>query len=206
MKRIKVICLSVVLVICLTFISTATFAISASKAIEKKVFRLHVIGESNSVDDQIVKYKVRDEIISKSEIYFKDARNSDQAKIKAQENLNKFLDAANSVLQNNGSEKRCRAFVENRFFPTKEYENNIVLPAGNYDALVIIIGEGKGENWWCVMFPQICLSGAVNTKMKDVLKGDELELTKKPKTKSAKIKFKTVELYNMLVEGIKEIV
>ena len=206
MKKIKVIIFTLLIMMTVTFLSSAAMAISADNDLENKVFRLHVIAQSNSVDDQLLKLKVRDSVLNVSQTLFADAKSAAEAKNKAEENLSQFSDAANNTLKSNDSEYTVTVSVENRFFPTKEYENGVLLPAGNYNALVVTIGEGRGENWWCVMFPQICLSGAINTQMKDVLDDDELELTKRPETKNEKIKFKTVEMFNMLSESVKEII
>lgn len=184
-------------------ISIAFATISAAKdlkEIEKNVLRLHITANSDSAADQELKLKVRDEVLKATSDIFEKAENADDAAALAESNINLITETANKVIAESGFDYGASAAVATVYFPTKEYEGNIKLPAGEYRALRIALGSGKGKNWWCVMFPPVCLSGSIkkddSKKMTDVLSGGALELTKPPKTSKAKIRFKSVEIIN----------
>ncbi|MBE6903013.1 MAG: hypothetical protein E7480_00185 [Ruminococcaceae bacterium] len=200
MKKIKVFFLSLLLIFAVLFSCSAITVLATAKSVSQKVFRLHIVANSNSAEDQIEKYALRDEILSKCSYIFQNAKDANEAMYLSEQNKEKILNIAKEF-----SDRDIEISIENKFFPTKEYENDILLPAGNYNALVIKIGQGKGENWWCVLFPQICLSGSVKNDMEDILNEKELEITKKPSSKKASVRFKFIEIFNKIVEDIKSI-
>lgn len=118
-------------------------------------FRLHVIANSDSVADQTVKLKVRDAVIAElSEMQYVHSR--EEAAIAAEARMNDIIAVANAVLKENGMEYTAKGEVGVFAFPEKEYSGK-VYPAGDYLALRIVLGEGEGQNWWCVLFPPLCL-------------------------------------------------
>ncbi len=139
-----------------------------SEDISTDIVRLHIIANSNSQNDQSIKLKVRDAIIKK-------AQESDEEITIEYVNKNKaqIEKRANDVLLKNGCDYICRVETGRFYFPTKFYEN-ITLPEGDYDAVRIILGNGNGENWWCVMYPPLCFTdkakGEMSTKNKEKLK------------------------------------
>lgn len=169
--------------------------------IKNEVFRLHVIANSDSEKDQSLKLSVRDAILKKSEEVFSSCRTKAEAQKAAQENLPLFLKTAKETIEKNGFDYSVGISLGKSRFPTKTY-SSVTLPAGEYDALRVVIGNGKGKNWWCVMFPPLCLPAACGEeKLSDVLSDGELELVKgEPKYE---IRFWLVEKFEEFKERIK---
>lgn len=124
-----------------------------------KLFRLHILANSDSEEDQQLKYALRDYLLSDMEEIFSDCSSAGEAKEAARKNLALITEKSQQFVYDKGYDYKITASVENIFFTTRQY-GSFVAPAGNYDALRILIGEGEGHNWWCVMFPPLCL-GAV---------------------------------------------
>ena len=131
-----------------------------------KIMRLHVIANSDSTYDQTLKLNVRDRILSESESIFKKAGSLEEAEININEGLPKLRECAQKEIAKQGYNYTVSVKAEPSYFPTRTYEN-VTLPAGYYKSLKVIIGEGKGKNWWCVLFPPMCLPAA--EKEEDVL-------------------------------------
>lgn len=164
--------------------------------ISKKVFRLHIIANSDSVEDQELKLKVRDRILSQTQDLFNIADSKYDAKKITEENLNKIIQIAQDEVYANGYNYPVCAKVTNMHFNTRRYDN-FVLPAGRYDALRIEIGKSEGKNWWCVMFPPLCVSTAQeNKKLEDVLSKDEFEITNNET--EYELKFKIIEWFEKI--------
>ncbi|MBO5929729.1 MAG: stage II sporulation protein R [Clostridia bacterium] len=125
-----------------------------SKEVSGGIVRLHVIANSNSQHDQAVKLSVRDEILRISR-ELSDGKAAGLSFAKMHEDL--LVKTANLVLKERNCDYTCRIEMGNFFFPTRKYAS-LTLPAGNYNAVRIILGEGKGENWWCVMYPPLCFT------------------------------------------------
>ena len=127
--------------------------------IRNSVFRLHIIANSDSESDQSLKLKVRDGMLELAEELFADANDYIEAKEIAEKNIDILRQNAKETLAENGCNSNVSVTVGKAWFGTREYED-FTLPAGEYDALRIVIGEGSGKNWWCVMFPAVCLPAA----------------------------------------------
>ena len=119
------------------------------------LIRLHVIANSDSPEDQALKLRVRDQLLLRFGQIFKDARTMDQARALIEANLEELEKTALAEINNQGYDYQVSAQLGIFPFPTKVYGNE-VYPAGRYEALRVVIGEGKGANWWCVMFPPLC--------------------------------------------------
>ena len=132
------------------------------QALGERVIRLHVIANSDSPRDQAMKLAVRDRVLAKAESLYSADANREQALDILNQNLAQLAQEGRDVVEEWGSDHPVTAKVEQCWFPTKEYED-FALPAGEYTALRIIIGEGAGENWWCVAFPPLCLGAASQT-------------------------------------------
>lgn len=129
-------------------------------------FRLHILANSNSNEDQQVKLKVRDAVL----VAMKDVakcKNASEAEEYIKNNIGIILETANETLAQNGFDYTATAQTGNFHFPEKTYKD-VTYPEGNYEALRIILGDGKGNNWWCVMFPPLCLSEVTDTEDTDV--------------------------------------
>ena len=124
-----------------------------------KLFRLHILANSDSEEDQQLKYDLRDYIMEDMEYVFRDCSDAEEAKQAAKAALGDIAAKAQRFVYDKGYDYQVAVSVENTYFTTRSY-GSLVVPAGNYDALRIVIGEGEGHNWWCVMFPPLCL-GAV---------------------------------------------
>lgn len=124
-----------------------------------QVVRLHVIANSDSTRDQEMKLAVRDRVLAKAEnLYSGESTRGEALEILSQ-HLHELAQEGQSVVEEWGCEEQVTAQIGRCWFPTKEYEN-FALPAGEYTALRIVIGEGQGQNWWCVAFPPLCLGAA----------------------------------------------
>lgn len=146
------------------------------KNIRQEVLRLHVIANSDSYEDQLLKLKVRDNVLEKGKSIFGISDNKNDAKKALEINQKLIESAAEEEIRKNGYDYPVKVEIGKSRFPTKTY-GNITLPAGEYDALRVIIGEGSGKNWWCVMFPPMCLPAASeDVKIDDVMNEKELQL------------------------------
>lgn len=147
------------------------------KTIRTKVLRLHVIAASDSEEDQALKLKVRDSVLRCSQDILSGETQKGTAERRIAANLDALRIAAEEEIQKNGYDYPVRVELTKADFPTRTYEN-VTLPAGQYNAVRVVIGNGEGKNWWCVMFPPLCLSAAKKqTGLSDVLNKDELALT-----------------------------
>lgn len=173
------------------------------KGIEQNVLRLHIIANSDSDFDQELKLKVRDGILGVSNGIFGDVKNERDAENEAVKRLDLFENTAHRVIQENGYDYPVDISLEDTFFETRQYEN-VSLPAGVYRALRVVIGKGEGKNWWCVMFPPMCLPAAQeNTEpLENVL--DEAQIDAVENADQYEIKFKIVEVYGYISQKIKE--
>lgn len=197
----KNIIISLIMGLILTVAASAIGA-SAQQNIAKDVLRLHIIANSNSEADQALKLIVRDGILKKCMPLLK-GDTIEEVKSNVNLNIDEINKAAQEILAQNNSSYGVVSSIEKCRFPTKNY-GSFALPAGKYDALRIVIGEGKGENWWCVMFPPLCLAGATDNEISICQKAgiDEnnisLMTAKSSKNTEYEIKFKLAELADLL--------
>ena len=139
------------------------------------VLRLHVIANSDTPEDQALKLKVRDALLKKTSALAA-AETKRQAAQTLQAQLAALQHTAKRAVRRQGFCYDVAVSLEHTAFPTRTY-GDVTLPAGEYDALRVVIGEGKGQNWWCVMFPPLCLPAASGgTALGDVLDEDALQL------------------------------
>lgn len=127
-----------------------------SKQLSEDIVRLHVVANSDSEEDQAVKLEVRDAILGSLEEGLADLQDADQAVAYIESVLPKLTQVANSVLEQAGYDETATVSLAVEEFPTREYET-FTLPSGVYQSLRVVIGEGEGHNWWCVVFPNLCL-------------------------------------------------
>ncbi len=184
-----------------SYLSLASF-ISSSDKIRRNVLRLHIKANSDSETDQNLKLKVRDEILKEGSYIFAGAQNLKDAVENCENARGKIQKTAEKVIRENGYDYSVKTEIGRSFFPVRTYENSVTLPAGDYTALKITIGGGKGHNWWCVMFPPLCLPAAEGEKtLSDVLENDEEKLVKSnPKYE---FRFKIAELFEKICSKAK---
>ncbi len=175
------------------FICSFVPLITTGESISNKVLRLHIIANSDSDYDQNVKLKVRDEVLKLSGDMFADCKTLEDAKNVSQNNIDLIQSIANNTLSSLGCSEAATVAVAKEYFSTRIYDD-FTLPAGIYDSIKIVIGNGEGHNWWCVMFPQVCLSGCTKD-LEDDLTNEEIKMIH---SKDYIVKFKAVEIYEKL--------
>lgn len=162
-------------------------------ALAEEVLRFHVIANSNSESDQELKLLVRDTILSYMKRYLSKDADLEMTKKWAKTHLKELEEVAKRVIYTEGFRYNAKAEIKKVSFPGKTY-GDITFPAGEYEALRIIIGEGAGENWWCVLYPNLCFLDSIHAvvpkeekeKLQDVLTKDEYEMV----TMNSKFKIK----------------
>ncbi len=144
----------------LLFIIILTVAVTAQKspAPEPEYLRMHVRANSNSAEDQAVKYEVKEAIVEFLMPVAASADDKEEAIALLRARLPEIEEVADGVLAENGFSYTARASVREEEFPSRVYEG-VTLEAGVYDALIVELGTGKGDNWWCVIYPPLCFSG-----------------------------------------------
>ena len=195
-----------VIAVLLSFISGYASFANQCNDIRSEVFRLHVLANSDSKADQALKLKVRDKIISESGKLFGNAKSKAEAEKIASANLSEIQQVAQQEVYDLGYKYKVKAQITNMFFVTKQYAD-VTMPAGYYDALRITIGAAKGHNWWCVMFPPLCLpaaTGESKTQIQDVLNSKQVKIVKSGKQPQYVIKFKIVEWVEQIKADFKK--
>lgn len=201
-RNVKYSILLLILLFLYIFVSAFSYVNAVSKDISESVFRLHVLANSDTKEDQELKLKVRDAVLAYMNDICKDAANKKEAIEIANAHIDKFKQIALDTIHKNGYDYCVNIEIGNFSFPTKTY-GDISLPSGYYDALRIEIGEAKGKNWWCVMFPPLCFvdvsSGIVPEESKETMKNDlsqeEFTLISNQEDSGIHFKFKLIELF-----------
>lgn len=130
-------------------------------SVSNEVFRLHILANSDSDCDQNLKLKVRDAVLDYTKNIYKNADSITNAEKLTDENLQKIADKAKKVVEKNGYNYSVKAQIKEMYFDTRYY-GSITMPSGKYKALRITIGKGEGHNWWCVMYPCVCVGASTN--------------------------------------------
>lgn len=130
------------------------------QSISEKVLRFHVRANSDEVYDQELKLQVRDAIGSKMAELLTDAQSKSECEQIVADNIAMIEAEAERLIESEGYSYEAKAYLREVDFPVKTY-GDYTFPAGSYEALEVVIGEGEGHNWWCVMYPNMCFSGTV---------------------------------------------
>ncbi|MGN0522338.1 MAG: stage II sporulation protein R [Eubacterium sp.] len=165
--------------------------ITTSENISNKVLRLHILANSDSTEDQNLKLKVKNEILDKTSDIFNGKTLNENIDI-ANKNIDNITNIAKERIISEGYNYDVKVSVVKEYFDTRVYDD-FTLPAGEYNSLKIEIGEAQGHNWWCIIFPSVCLN-ACTESMSDYLTDDEMELVQNKYTP----KFKIVEIYEKI--------
>lgn len=194
--------LLIILFLLYTFFNYFFYAFKISNNLEQSVFRLHIIANSDSKEDQNLKYQVRDNIITYVNNLCKNSPSKENTMKIINNNLENLQKIAEDTIQENGFNYNAYVEVGNFNFPTKQY-GDISIPSGSYDALKIKLGKSSGQNWWCVLYPSLCFIESdkceVPEDSKDVLKetlSDEEYSIVSNNTPTYNIKFKLIEIFN----------
>ena len=161
------------------------------ESVREQVVRLHILANSDSAEDQALKLKVRDAILEASADWQEVAATPEEALALAEERLPQLQAVAEQTVTAEGYDYPVRAEVCRMYFTTRQYDT-VTLPAGQYDAVRVSIGEAEGQNWWCVMYPPLCVGAASDRKQATSLWSDkQKDLVQGGKRYTAK--FKVVE-------------
>ena len=185
----------------LIFILLISYARAKSSDISNSVLRLHILANSNTYTDQQLKLAVRNRVLDETKDIFKNAGSAKESARLAEENSALIQSIAEDEIKVQGFNYPVTVSVEKAAFPTKTY-GELALPSGKYTAVRIKIGEAKGENWWCVMYPPLCFADGVITASDEAksLSDDSYNLVtgKDNGAIPVEIRFKIVEIFQNL--------
>lgn len=212
-KEKKYILISIIIGFFITIIfTTKSYSDNIQQSISEELIRFHILANSNSDEDQELKIIVKNEIINLLEDELKTSTSKEETRELLENNLQKIIETAQKIVYENGYDYKVDAKLTKAYFPTKVY-GDVSLPAGEYEALQITIGEAKGQNWWCVMFPPLCFVDVTFKEvpiedkilLKNILSEEEYNLvtnyTNDEKI-SVQVKFKIVELWQELMNKL----
>lgn len=202
MKKIKYFCILSILLFSFIFVSISSYATSVSTDLANNFFRLHILANSDSKEDQDLKLKVRDNIIAYMNTLTYKNLSKEDAILLTKNHLKDFEKIAKETIESEGYNYDVSLNIGNFYFPTKVY-GNISLPAGYYDGLKIEIGDAKGQNWWCSLFPPLCFvdisSGVIDEEtqenLKDTLSEEDFAIITS-NSETIRLKFKLVEMFS----------
>ena len=185
------------------FISAFSYANTVSKDLSQNVLRLHVIANSDTQEDQNLKYIVRDNLIEYMNSICTNLSTKEEAIKAVSTHLSDFEEIANKTISENGFSYNAKVELGNFEFPTKTYAD-ISFPSGYYDALEVKIGKATGQNWWCVLYPALCFvdvtSGVLQEESKkelqDNLTSEEYAIISSTESPVINFKFKLIELFS----------
>ena len=188
-------------VICIVITAFTAFAEDCEEK-PQEVLRLHILANSDSKDDQTLKYDLRDYMLSTFSDVFGNCDSFSQSVAVANERRAEIEEKANEFVHSKGYSYNVKCEVAKTYFTTRKYEN-VTLPAGEYTAVRLLIGNAEGRNWWCVMFPPLCFvdisTGIVpedsKETIKDSLHTEEYNLINNAQTADVKFKFKLLEFF-----------
>lgn len=201
-KILKSLLILIILFSIYTFICAYSYVNAVSENLSNSVFRLHVIANSDTQEDQNLKYIVRDKLIEYMNTLSQSCSSKEEVIKTSQDNLDDFKQIAENTIREQGYSYPVEVEIGNFEFPTKTY-GDISFPSGYYDALRVKIGEAKGKNWWCVMFPPLCFvdvtTGIVPDTSKEDLKqnlsDEEYKIISDTENTDITLKFKLIEFF-----------
>ncbi len=178
------------LALCLV-LCCGVWAQARQSAISAGLIRLHVVAVSDDEAEQALKLRVRDAVLARLSPLLEGAADVGEAEAILRENLAQVSQAAEAAAEG----RAVRVSLEEERFPTRQYEG-FVLPAGAYKSLRVVLGEGRGHNWWCIVFPPLCVSAAEADGLQEVMNQEDLKLI--TESEGYELRFKIVELWGEL--------
>ncbi|MCI7742027.1 MAG: stage II sporulation protein R [Clostridiales bacterium] len=172
-----------------------TWAQTRQQNISSALVRLHVIADSDAAEEQEIKLEVRDAVLAYLTPVLEETESQQQARQIIRDNLEGIAQAAGSAARG----RQVSVTLSRESYPTREYEG-FTLPAGRYESLRVILGRGQGKNWWCVVFPPLCLSAAESEKVQDVLNGEDLSIV--TEEEGYVLRFRLVELWGEFLNTV----
>ena len=187
-----------ILAVCFLSLFLGLMPVHGESEIYDSVLRLHVLANSDSDVDQSLKLKVRDAVLNETEDLFSNCNTRDEAIERLQNELPRIEKIAKNTIENEGYDYSVSVDFGDEEYPTKNYEN-FCFPSGTYLSLRIIIGEGEGQNWWCVLYPPMCLSASSRSKPEEAfvsagLNKDQYSIITETKKPTYKIRFRVLEV------------
>lgn len=173
---------------------------AACGQLPRDVVRLHVVANSNGAEDQAVKLLVRDAVLEEAARWYQGAGSMEEASSQLCTHLQSIAGAARQVLGEQGMGYSATAQMTEMYFPTRDY-GDFRLPAGRYRTLRVTLGEGAGKNWWCVVFPSLCLPAATQEEALLTLPEGERQVVEGGQ--EVQVKLKAVELWESLREWLR---
>ncbi|MFR7484355.1 MAG: stage II sporulation protein R [Acutalibacter sp.] len=173
---------------------------AACGQLPRDVVRLHVVANSNGAEDQAVKLLVRDAVLEEAARWYQGAGSMEEASSQLCTHLQSIAGAARQVLGEQGVGYSATAQMTEMYFPTRDY-GDFRLPAGRYRTLRVTLGEGAGKNWWCVVFPSLCLPAATQEEALLTLPEGERQVVEGGQ--EVQVKLKAVELWESLREWLR---
>ncbi len=195
--------LAVTTAIILIFIILGALPIHGENEVYDSVLRLHVLANSDSEEDQALKFEVRDSILNVSSKLLGEAKTKDDAANIINENIALLTETAQKTVRENGYDYPVSITLGNESYPRRNYEQ-LCFPSGEYLSLKVMIGEAEGQNWWCVLFPPLCLSAASDKKASEDafisvgLTDEQYRLITETDTPKYKVRFKILEAIETL--------
>lgn len=204
-RRDRLLLSSVAVVLSLYMSASTVFFCASAGSVRENVVRLHVIANSDLPQDQQVKLKVRDALLKENNAMLSGEVNKDNALEYFIASKEELLNTANEVLKDNNCDYGAKITFGTEYYTTRQY-GNLTFPAGEYTSLRVVLGEGQGKNWWCVMFPPLCIPVAGDieadeNKTADVLTpgGEEIVSSNGKYV----VKFKLLEIYEEIKQSLK---
>ena len=194
----KLFLLSLLTALLITITLSITSFADTCEEIRNDTLRLHVLANSNSDEDQKLKLKVRDALLKTGCEIFDGSATKEKAEEKLNKDKEKLIKTAKEVIDENGFNYDVDITLTEEFFTTRTYRD-VTLPAGKYMAVRVLIGESSGKNWWCVMFPPLCIPAA--EKDIDLFYSDE-EVRLVESNPKYEMRFKIVEIYETIKNKI----
>ena len=196
MKKIAILCA----VTLISFFILGFLPVHGEEKIYDSVIRLHVLANSDSEEDQALKLLVRDAVLLKAQELLSNTQSKEGAEAIISHSLESLRQAAEEAVRENGYSYSVSVTLGKEDYPTKSYES-CALPSGEYTSLQILIGEASGKNWWCVLFPPLCLSAATD---KDAftsvgITDSQYQIITESDKPKYKIKFKILESFSEIV-------
>ena len=184
---------SLVLIVCAL---CSFLPIGDEAEIYENTIRLHVLANSDTEHDQSVKLSVRDAVLEEIAMLTKDAATVEEAEAIISANLGYIREKAQAALAALGEDMSVNVTLSEEYYPTREYED-FRLPAGTYTSLRIMLGKAEGQNWWCVLYPELCTSGAKTgeTLVRAGFSKDQIDILTGGDEPKYRLKFKILEFF-----------
>lgn len=183
---------------------SCTYFTASAETVKEDVVRLHILANSNSETDQAIKLKVRDALLETNASILSDDVTKENAKEHFEGSKDILLKTAEKTLEENGFDYNVKITLQKEYFETRAY-GSLTFPAGQYTALKVVLGEGEGKNWWCVMFPPLCIPAADGVETNESTTDYLSENGEKIINSGDKyiVKFKLLEIYEELRNKLK---